>query len=78
MHEIVGSVHRVNEALVTITASTRRQSDSLGEVHGSVDTLDRMTQQNAALVEQSAAAASSLESQAGRLVEAMSLFRLSA
>jgi methyl-accepting chemotaxis protein-2 (aspartate sensor receptor) len=76
MHEIVGSVHRVNEALVTITASTRRQSDSLGEVHGSVNTLDHMTQQNAALVEQSAAAASSLESQAGRLVEVMRLFRL--
>ncbi|RQP26289.1 methyl-accepting chemotaxis protein [Piscinibacter terrae] len=78
MHEIVGSVQRVNEALVTITASTRKQSDSLGEVHGSVNTLDHMTQQNAALVEQSAAAASSLESQAGKLVDAMSLFRLTA
>jgi len=76
MHEIVTSVHRVNETLVTITASTQQQSESLGEVNGSVSTLDQMTQQNAALVEQSAAAADSLKSQAGRLVEAMAMFRL--
>ena len=76
MHEIVASVRRVNETLVTITASTKEQSESLGEVNGSVTTLDHMTQQNAALVEQSAAAATSLQSQAERLVEAMGRFRL--
>jgi methyl-accepting chemotaxis protein-2 (aspartate sensor receptor) len=78
MQEIVASVHRVNETLVTITASTQQQSESLGEVNGSVSTLDHMTQQNAALVEQSAAAADSLQSQASRLVQAMAIFRFEA
>jgi methyl-accepting chemotaxis protein len=78
MQEIVGSVHRVNDTLVTITASAAEQSDGLGNVNDSVATLDRMTQQNAALVEQSAAAAASLRAQAARLVDAVALFRLEA
>jgi methyl-accepting chemotaxis protein len=78
MHEIVASVQRVNATLVTITASAAQQSDGLGHVNHSVATLDRMTQQNAALVEQSAAAAASLKAQAARLVESVAIFRLEA
>jgi methyl-accepting chemotaxis protein len=78
MQEIVGSVQRVDKALATITSSTGEQSTELVEVSGSVSTLDRMTQQNAALVEQSAAAAESLRMQAAQLVEAVAVFRFAA
>jgi methyl-accepting chemotaxis protein len=76
MQEIMARVRRVNDTLVTITASTKEQSESLGHVNGSVSTLDDMTQQNAVLVGQSAAAAASLKSQAAKLVDAIAMFRL--
>ncbi len=50
------------------------QSSGIGQVNIAVSQLDQMTQQNAALVEQSAAAAGSLKGQAGRLVEAVAVF----
>jgi len=78
VHDIVAGVRRVNATLGTITASTRDQSDGIGHINESVATLDRMTQQNAALVEQSAAAAESLKCQAAALVEAIAQFRLEA
>ncbi|TMH09618.1 MAG: HAMP domain-containing protein [Betaproteobacteria bacterium] len=76
MHEIVASVRRVTDIMATITASSAQQSGQLGHINTSVATLDRMTQSNSALVEQSAAAAASLNEQAGLLVQAVSLFRL--
>ena len=76
VQEILAGVRRVNSTLGSISARTREQSDGLGEINGSVATLDRMTQQNAALVEQSAAAAESLKAQAAALVAAVSQFRL--
>jgi len=76
MQEILAGVHSVNESLRTITASTGEQSDGLGHINESVATLDRMTQQNAALVEQSAAAADSLKDQAAALVDSIARFRL--
>src|SRR3989475_8180251 len=78
MQEILAGVRRVNDMLGTITASTSEQSDGLGHINESVSTLDRMTQQNAALVEQSAAAADGLKGQAAALVEAIAQFRLEA
>ena len=60
-----------------ITASTTEQSNSIGEVGQAIATLDQMTQQNAALVEQGAAAATSLKEQALGLTQAISSFRLS-
>jgi methyl-accepting chemotaxis protein-2 (aspartate sensor receptor) len=75
MNEILGSVRSVNDSLGTISASAAEQSEGLGEVSDAVSTLDRMTQQNAALVEQSAAAAESLKQQSQRLVEAMRVFQ---
>ena len=76
MTEIVTSVQRVTEIIGEITASAAEQSDGIGQVNTAVTQLDRMTQQNAALVEQSAAAAASLEDQAGRLAQVMATFKL--
>jgi len=76
MNEIVASVRRVSDIIGEITAAAAEQSAGLGQVNGSVGQLDQMTQQNAALVEQSAAAAESLKGQAARLSELVSLFRL--
>ncbi len=76
MQEIVNSVQRVTDIIGAITAAASEQSDGLGQVNTSVGQLDRMTQQNAALVEQSAAAAESLKDQSVRLSQAVSVFRL--
>ena len=76
MEEIVSSVQRVSTIIGEISNSTAEQSGGLGQIQGSVTTLDRMTQQNAALVEQSAAAAESLKSQAQSLSTLVASFRL--
>ncbi len=76
MGEIVASVRRVSDVIGEITASAQEQSQGLGQVNAAVNELDRMTQQNAALVEQSAAAAESLKQQAGVLALAISTFKL--
>ena len=76
MVEIVSSVQRVSDIIGEITSAASEQSDGIGEVNTAVNQLDQMTQQNAALVEQSAVAAASLQEQAQRLAQAMSVFRL--
>ena len=76
MAEIVSSVQRVSDIIGEITAAAAEQSDGIGQVNTSVVQLDQMTQQNAALVEQSAAAAESLKDQAARLGEVVGTFRL--
>jgi methyl-accepting chemotaxis protein len=78
MKEIVASVQRVSDIIGEITAASAEQSDGIGQVNGSVAQLDQMTQQNAALVEQSAAAAESLKEQATRLAQVVGTFRLEA
>ncbi len=78
MNEIVGSVRRVTDIIGEITAAATEQSQGIGEVNTAVNRLDRMTQQNAALVEQSAAAAASLKEQALRLTQVVGAFRLQA
>ncbi|WP_269631434.1 methyl-accepting chemotaxis protein [Pelomonas sp. BJYL3] len=77
MQEIVSSVQRVTDIMGEISASTLEQSTSIGEVGQAITNLDQMTQQNAALVEQGAAAASSLRDQAVGLTAAISSFRVS-
>ena len=77
MAEIVSSVQRVTDIIGEITAAASEQSDGIGQVNASVIALDQMTQQNAALVEQSAAAAESLKDQALRLNEVVGSFNLS-
>ena len=76
MDEIVGSVQRVSDIIGEITAASHEQSEGIHAVNGAIGQLDQMTQQNAALVEQSAAAAESLRDQANRLTEAVSVFKL--
>jgi len=76
LNEIVASVRRVSAIIGEITGAAREQSSGIGQVHGAVSQLDQVTQQNAALVEQSAAAAESLQSQAVQLTGTMSRFRL--
>ena len=78
MQEIVHSVQRVSDIIGEITSAASEQSDGIGQVNQAVNQLDQMTQQNAALVEQSAAAAHSLSEQAQRLSHTVGQFRLSA
>ena len=76
MSEIVGSVQRVTDIIGEISAATEEQSGGIGAVNASVTQLDQSTQQNAALVEQSAAAAESLREQARALADLVAGFRL--
>ncbi|MCE1250840.1 MAG: methyl-accepting chemotaxis protein [Comamonadaceae bacterium] len=76
MHEVVASVQRVGDIIGEISAAAHEQSQGIGHVNEAVGEIDRMTQQNAALVEQSAAAADSLRDQAARLSQLVSQFRL--
>lgn len=76
MNEIVSSVQRVTDIMGEITAAASEQSDGIAEVNRAVGQLDQMTQQNAALVEQSAAAASSMKDQAHRLAQVVASFKL--
>jgi methyl-accepting chemotaxis protein len=78
MDEIVTSVQRVSAIISEITTAATEQSQGIGQINSAVTELDRMTQQNAALVEQSAAAADSLNEQACRLAESVAVFRVGA
>ena len=76
MAEIVSSIERVNRFIAEIRTATAEQSNGIAQVGTAVNDMDRTTQQNAALVEQSAAAAESLNQQAQALVAEVSKFRL--
>jgi methyl-accepting chemotaxis protein len=76
MNEIVHSVQRVSDIIGEITAAANEQSGGIHQVNDAVTQLDQMTQQNAALVEQSAAAAQSLSEQAVRLAQTVGQFHL--
>ena len=78
MGDIVASVQRVTDTIRAITTAASEQSEGIGQVNGAVNALDAMTQQNAALVEQSAAAAESLKGQASRLHAVVARFRVEA
>jgi methyl-accepting chemotaxis protein len=76
MDDVVGSVRRVTDIMGEITAASQEQSTGIEQVNHAIAQMDQVTQQNAALVEQAAAAAGSLQDQAGSLVEVVSTFRL--
>ncbi|HEY3598262.1 MAG TPA: methyl-accepting chemotaxis protein [Paraburkholderia sp.] len=78
MTELVQSVRRVNEILEEISRASREQSAGIEQVNRAVGEMDQVTQQNAALVEQAAAAAHSLKDQVSELREAISTFALPA
>ncbi|MFY7865702.1 methyl-accepting chemotaxis protein [Roseateles sp.] len=74
--EVVQSVQRVTQIVAEISSSTSAQALTLGEIGQAVNELDKMTQQNAALVEESAAAAQSLREQASQMVDSVAAFKL--
>ncbi|WCM92825.1 methyl-accepting chemotaxis protein [Acidovorax sp. NCPPB 2350] len=78
MGEIVDQARRVADLIAEIGAATHEQEQGISQVSDAVNQLDQVTQQNAALVEESAAAADSLNSQASRLVELVSVFQVDA
>ncbi|TCJ17149.1 PAS domain S-box protein [Parasulfuritortus cantonensis] len=78
MQEIVDAVKRVTDIMGEITAASVEQSQGIGQVNTAVTQMDEMTQQNAALVEEAAAAAESLQDQANGLAEAVAVFRVAA
>jgi methyl-accepting chemotaxis protein len=76
MGDIVQQVQRVTDLIGEISSATIEQTSGIGQVNQAVTQLDQVTQQNAALVEESAAAAESLKQQADQLVGAVGVFRL--
>jgi methyl-accepting chemotaxis protein len=78
MDEVVNAIRRVTGMMGDISSASNEQAAGVAQVGEAVTEMDRTTQQNAALVEQIAAAASGLKSQAGDLVHAVSVFKLDA
>ena len=76
MNEVVGSIQRVTQLVAGISAASGEQHAGMSQVGQAVTLMDQATQQNAALVEESAAAAESLKHQARELSEAVAVFRV--
>ncbi|MTW13916.1 HAMP domain-containing protein, partial [Pseudoduganella eburnea] len=76
MQQIVASVQQVADIMNEITSASQEQSSGIEQVNTAIVEMDNATQQNAALVEQAAAAARSMQEQSERLVEAVSVFRM--
>ncbi|MEK6348287.1 MAG: methyl-accepting chemotaxis protein [Burkholderia sp.] len=76
MNEIVGAIGRVSGIMNEIAVASSEQSDGIDQINIAVSQMDEVTQQNAALVEQAAAAAASLVDQAQRLGDAVAVFRI--
>ena len=78
MEEVVTAIRRVTDIMGEISAVSKEQASGVAQVGEAITQMDQTTQQNAALVEQSAAAAASLQTQAGELVNAVAVFTLDA
>ena len=77
MTEVVASIRRVTDIMGEISAASSEQSQGVAQVGEAITSMDQTTQQNAALVEEMAAAASSLKTQAQDLVQTVAVFKLS-
>ena len=77
MDEVVASVKRVTDIMSEITTASQAQSSGIEQVNRSIAQMDEVTQQNAALVEEAAAAAEAMQNQAGNLAQVVSVFKLS-
>ncbi|WP_439112439.1 methyl-accepting chemotaxis protein [Hydrogenophaga sp.] len=77
MQEVVSSIGRVTGVVGEISSASKEQSMGIAQVSEAVSQMDQVTQQNASLVEEGAAAAASLRTQAQQLVQAVAVFRLS-
>ena len=78
MDEVVDSVRRVTDIMSEITAASQEQSAGIEQVNQAIIEMDSVTQQNAALVEQAASAAQSLQDQAAEVANVVSIFKLDA
>ncbi len=78
MNDIVASVRRVTDIMADITHASAEQNAGIGQVNAAIGQMDEATRQNAALVRQATAAAASLEEEAERLAQVVSVFRLGA
>jgi methyl-accepting chemotaxis protein len=78
MSDVVASVKQVSDIVAEISAATSEQNAGIAQVHQSITSMDQVTQQNAALVEQTAAASQALQDQAEVLARAVSAFRIGA
>ena len=76
MNEIADSISRVSRIVAEISHATTEQSGGINQIGSAISQLDQMTQQNAALVEESAAAAQSLQHQADALSQSVAVFKL--
>ena len=76
MDQVVSSVSRVTEIMAAISAASQEQSTGIGHVNQAINEMDAVTQQNAALVEQAAAAAASMQDQAAMLAQLVQRFQL--
>jgi methyl-accepting chemotaxis protein len=78
MAQVVESVRRVSDIVAEISAASAEQSNGISQVNAAIVQMDGATQQNAALVEEAAAAASSLQDQAALLVSLVGEFKIEA
>jgi methyl-accepting chemotaxis protein len=76
MEEVVSSVRRVNSIIGEIAVATGEQSEGIEQISDAISQMDNVTQQNAALVEEAAAAAEALQQQAASLAQAVSVFKV--
>jgi methyl-accepting chemotaxis protein len=76
MEQVVTSIRRVTDIMAEITSASQEQTGGIEQVNGAIGQMDQATQQNAALVEEAAAAAGSLQDQASRLAEAVGVFKI--
>ena len=76
MGQVVDSVQRVSDIVNEISSATQEQSTGIAEVNHAITQMDQVTQQNAALVEEAAAAASAMQEQSTRLAEVVGIFKL--
>jgi methyl-accepting chemotaxis protein len=76
MGQVVDSIQRVTDIMAEIASASQEQTDGIEQVNQAIAQMDEATQQNAALVEESAAAAASLQDQAGKLAQAVDVFKV--
>jgi methyl-accepting chemotaxis protein len=73
---VVASIRRVTDIMAEISDASSEQTHGIEQINDSIAQMDHVTQQNAALVEQAAAAADAMQEQAARLAEAVSIFKI--
>jgi methyl-accepting chemotaxis protein len=76
MSDVVASIRRVTDIMAEITSATQEQTGGIEQVNQAIGQMDRVTQQNAALVEEAAAAAASMQEQAAQLAEVVGVFKV--